>query len=1349
MAGTPSYNALLDRLYPAGTKRREIYMKHACQVAEMAVDLTRLCALPLDEDTVRTAAMLHDVGIALTDAPGIDCHGSAPYLDHGPLGAALLRREDFPEEIARVAERHTGTGIGKLVPETALERVVCYADKFYSKGGDMTRKPFARVVSSLGRFGEESACRFRQMDAEFRSGVLRQALRQRILVLDGAMGTMIQARGLTEADFRGGQLRDHTRDIAGCNDVLNLTRPDVIAGIHRMYLDAGADIIETNTFNSNRYSLDDYGLADKVYTLSREGAAIARRTADEFMADNPGTMKWVAGSIGPTGKALSLGDGTATFDDLKATVREQARGLLDGGADLLLIETAFDGLNVKAAVAGAREAMSAADIKLPVMLSITLTEAGRTLSGQTAEALFASVSHADLLAVGLNCGFGADGMKRHIEEMQHLPAALSAYPNAGLPNAMGRYDETPESMAAKLRPLLRDGRLNIVGGCCGTTPAHITAIAAEARAGRRREIPEPDGRLVLAGLEALTVSPERNFVNVGERCNVAGSRKFLRLITGHNTEEALEIARSQVEGGAQIIDINMDDGMLDSRAEMGRFVAAVAADPTAARVPLMLDSSDWATILTGLKRAQGRHIVNSISLKDGEDVMIEKARAIHELGAAMVVMAFDEHGQADTLERRTEICGRAYRILTEKAGIPGSDIIFDPNVLAVATGIEAHNRYALDFLDTVEWIKANCPEAKVSGGISNLSFALRGNNTVREAMHSVFLYHAIRRGMDMAIVNAGALPPVDDIDPQLRTAIDDVIFNRRPDATDRLVALAAELKAAQTGSSPATTAAAAETPTPAATLSHMIVSGTVDGLDAAIETALAEFGGKAIAVIDGPLMDGMNRVGELFGNGKIFLPQVVRSARAMKRAVELLTPLIEAEKAVTANGPSGRIVLATVKGDVHDIGKNIVGTIMNCNGFEVIDLGVMVPADEIVDTAIARQADFIGLSGLITPSLEEMRTVATLMEKRGLRIPLLIGGATTSELHTAIKIAPCYSGAPVVHTRDAAMLPAVAKRLLDAATRDETAAEIAANQEALRATRPADITLIPIEEARRRRHPYGPAPTDLPAPGISDCAINIADVRPLINWRAFFAAWGFDASFATLAKASTPKQREALRLRHDAEQALDTLTSILTPDSGIRSRVVTAVTTVEGDDIIVTSPADGSQTRIATLRQQHAGYGPHFAVADFFNPSGADRIRLFAVTSGRAITAAINRYRAKSDDYSAILHQLLADRLAEAATELLHSHYRRSQHAIRPAVGYPMLPDQSLILELDRLLDYNSLGITVTENGAMHPSATTSGIFIDHPGARYFTVGPIGRDQRTDYACRRGMTQEQLAKFLC
>lgn len=1252
------------------------------------------------------------------------------------------------------------------------------------------------------------------------SARLVASVKEKIIVLDGAMGTMIQGYELTESDFRGREWADSPVNLKGCNDILCVTRPDVITEIHMAYLDAGARIIETNSFNSNAISLSEYGLQSEASRINMAAATLARDSADRFMRQNPGEEVWVAGSVGPTSKSLSMaqsiGDDTDfDWDALTAAYFDQMKALIEGGVDVLIIETIFDALNAKAAIFASHRAMEATGVRVPVIISVTLTESGRTLSGQTLEAFVATVAHADPIAVGLNCGFGAEGMMPYLETLSRYPFAVSVYPNAGLPNEMGQYDETPQVMAPKVRHMMERGLVNIVGGCCGTTPDHIREFAREAASHAPRPIPQDSGIMILAGLEPLEVSSERNFLNVGERCNVAGSRKFLRLVKEGSIQEAVDIARSQVEKGAQVIDVNMDDGMLDTPLEMARFISRLGAEPDVARVPIMVDSSSWDAIMSGLKRIQGRPVVNSISLKEGEETFLAHARDVRDMGAAVVVMAFDECGQAVTFERRTEVCARAYRLLVDKAGIKPQDIIFDPNVLAVGAVVDSGDgttdpdelmqsrRSALDFLRTIEWIKENLPGAKVSGGISNLSYAFRANKYVRKAMHSIFLHHAIRLGMDMAIVNAAEAIPVDDIPSDLREAIDDLLLCRRDDATERLMEIATEMMDSQGPSAGATAAGKndAAAMTPSQKLQKMVERGMTDGIEAVLAEVLAEYGGRPSAVIDGPLMKGMDHVGTMFGEGRMFLPQVVKSAHAMKRAVEWLTPYIESESK-RASADSGEaasrrqaMVIATVKGDVHDIGKNIVATVLRCNGLEIIDLGVMVPAQDIVDRAIAESAVLIGLSGLITPSLEEMCGVARLMEERGLTIPLLIGGATTSAVHTAVKIAPCYSG-PVIHTRDAAMLPSVVKSLLNDDTRDSFVKDNAEAQRKLREDYEA-------EQSRRRSKASGIAispqkalemrpawdfPVVRPAcQGVTDVRIPVAEARRLINWRAFMTAWGLDASLSAVAEiqgcdhcraqwlASVPQQRvakaaEAMQLAKEARVALDYIERTLLPE-GITARVALLPAGSRGDDIIIESGDE--ELTFPILRRMPATPGDtSLALSDFISPVSqdgrmVDYAGLFAVTTGNEVESRAAMLKERGDDYHSLLYRTLADRLAEAATEWLHWYVRtslwgyvpgeampkgaladNSYRGIRPAFGYPSLPDQSLIFIADKVLHYASMGITLTENGAMHPAASTSGLLFSHPESRYFVVDRLDAMRLSDYASRRGITLSDLSRFL-
>lgn len=1198
---------------------------------------------------------------------------------------------------------------------------------------------------------------------------LREALANRVVMLDGAMGTMIQALDIDESDWgRGCNLDNLSVSLKGCNDLLSVSQPEKIAAIHRQYLEAGADIIETNSFNANAISLSDYGVAHMVDEINFAAATVARKAADGFMASSERTC-WVAGSVGPTGKSLSMAaglDGSSplvSFGVLEKAYYEQMSGLARGGVDMFLIETVFDALNAKAAIHAAKRVEREAGREIPIMISVTLTESGRTLAGQTLRAFVNTIAHAKPLSVGLNCGFGAEGMKPFIKMLGDVSCAVSLYPNAGLPDALGQYRETPELMAENTETMLQAGEVNILGGCCGTTPAHIAAMAEMASRYAPRVIPPKRAGMRLAGLEPLEILPHSPFLKVGERLNVAGSRKFLRLIKEKNHDEAVEIAVSQITAGAGVLDVNMDDAMLDSRVEMTSFLRRLSSEPEAARVPVMIDSSDFAVVSDALETVQGKPIVNSISLKEGEEHFLSQARHIASMGAAMVVMAFDEKGQADSFERRIEVCGRAYRLLTEEAGIDPEDIIFDPNVLAIATGIDAHRNYAVDFLRALEWIKANLPGAKVSGGLSNLSFSFRGNNEVREAMHTVFLHHAIARGMDMAIVNPSSRMSYDKLDPELREAVEDVIFNRSDSATDRLIELAAEIaQRAQAAKASAKGGAKVEErgeSDPLSRLSEMVVKGHTSGIDEAVDAAVAATG-SPLKVIDGPLMQGMNVVGDLFGKGEMFLPQVVKSARTMSLAVTRLTPLIEAERENSASGSAGKMLIATVKGDVHDIGKNIVAVIMRCNGFEVIDLGVMVPPEVIVERAVAEKVDLIGLSGLITPSLHEMCVVAEMMEARGLKLPLMIGGATASPLHTAVKIAPCYNG-PVIYTRDAAALPGVAREWVDPTRRDELFASLKEQQHAMREEYEATRDLLSLAEARRLKPLFEYAPQTPQKPGVTELEIPVnRELIELINRRAFFAAWQLPPSLSE--NSDDPSASQARQLSDDAAEMLAYLEA---QGYCLRAKVVILPARSEGDDIVV----DNGRVRIPTLRQQTPAVNgaptERLALADFVSPLEGDYIGFFAVTIGPELQSEIDK--AADDPYRSLLSQSLADRLVEAATELTHrkvrgeiwgydlsspdAHSRNENgegHGIRPAFGYPSLPDQSIVFEADKVLDYKSMGITVTETGALSPSATTTGLLMAHPRARYFSIGRIGDDQRTDYARRRSIDRDLLKGFL-
>lgn len=1212
-------------------------------------------------------------------------------------------------------------------------------------------------------------------------------MENRILILDGAMGTMIQRRGLTEQDFRGERFAGWHVDLRGNNDLLCLTRPDVIGDIAREYVEAGCDIISTNTFNANAISLADYDMAHLAREISRAGVEIARRAAD-----NAGRPVRVAGSIGPTNKTASMspdindpGMRAVTYDELFEAYSEQIEGLMDGGVDMLLFETIFDTLNLKAGLDAAVAVMRRRGKEFPLMLSVTIAgKDGRTFSGQTLEAFIASVSHAPIASLGLNCSFGPREIKPWVAELaRKSPWPVSCHPNAGLPDASGNYGETPESMAAVMSELVDEGLVNIIGGCCGTTPEHISRYPAivEGKAPHVPPVIKPEMRL--SGLEMLEVTPDKNFINVGERCNVAGSRKFLRLINEGAYDEAIAIARKQVEDGAQVIDINMDDGLLDAGKEMCRFLNLLAAEPEIARVPVMIDSSKWDVIERGLKCVQGKGIVNSISLKEGEESFIARARRIRELGAAVVVMAFDEKGQADTYERKIEVCGRAYRLLTEQAQFPPEDIIFDPNILSIATGIEEHDRYGLDFIRAVEWIKTNLPGAKVSGGVSNLSFAFRGNNRLRESMHAVFLYHAIKKGMDMGIVNPATSVTYSDVEPELRELLEDVVLCRREGASEDLAAwAAAHVPQAKGGAAPQETKVEEWRSLPLnERLSYALVHGVGSHLAEDLAEALAA-GMEPVAIIDGPLMEGMNRVGTLFGEGKMFLPQVVKTARTMKSAVAILQPEIDRRKTTaTSATKSGKILFATVKGDVHDIGKNIVSIVLACNNYEVIDLGVMVPAETIVETALRERPDIVCLSGLITPSLDEMAHVAEEMRKAGLHIPLMVGGATTSRLHTALKIDPRYEGA-VIHVRDASQNPLLAARLLNPEVRDAYIASLKEDARVLREEyerKAAGEVITPLAEARAKgARPenddyHSPAPVQ---PGRTVVEIPGRELLPLINYRAFMSAWKLPATLADAFgvhdcaacseswiqskadKEGGDKAREALNLARDARRVLDRI--CLDSRGVIRGVVNLTPAHAEGDDIVA------GEVRFPTLRRQQPDEeGLYPAVSDYIAEKD-DYIGAFAVTVHTEDE--ISRLEAEGDTYGSLLMQTVSHRVAEAAAEWLHRHVRRElwgyakdepdmsleelyagkTQGIRPAMGYPSMPDQALNLDVDRLLDMKEIGIELTENGAMHPSASVSGLYISHPDARYFMLGTIGDDQLADYARRRNLPLATIRKIL-
>ena len=1213
------------------------------------------------------------------------------------------------------------------------------------------------------------------------------------------MGTMIQSHKLDEAGFRGERFKDWPAELKGNNDLLNLTQPQIIQAIHREYLEAGADLLETNTFNSTAISLADYKLEALAYELNTAGARNARAAADAFMAANPGRVCWVAGALGPTSKTASLSPDVhnpafraITWDQLVAAYCEQSRGLIEGGADLLLVETVFDSLNSKAALVAIENCFEDAGRRLPVMLSFTITDkSGRTLSGQTVEAYWNSVSNHGLLSIGINCALGPKEMRPFIEELAGLADIyVSTHPNAGLPNPMlpTGFPETPESFAPQLQEWGVNGWLNIVGGCCGTTPAHIKRLAEAVRGLPPRVPPKVQPHTRLSGLEPLTIRPETNFVNIGERTNVTGSPKFAKLILAGDYEGALAIARQQVENGAQMIDVNLDEAMLDSEKAMTTFLNYAASEPDIARVPVMIDSSKWSVIESGLKCVQGKGVVNSISLKEGEEKFKSQARLVRRYGAAVVVMAFDERGQADSFERRIEVCRRCYRILTGEVGFPPQDIIFDPNVLTVGTGIEEHNNYAVDFIRATQWIKEHLPLARVSGGISNVSFSFRGNNLVREAMHSAFLYHAVKAGLDMGIVNPGLLGVYEEIPKDLLERVEDVLLNRRPDATERLVRFAETIKQkdqAQIQEDIWRKGTVEER------LSHALVKGIVDFIDQDTEEARLKYG-KPLAVIEGPLMAGMNVVGDLFGSGKMFLPQVVKSARVMKKAVAWLFPFMEAERQSSGNHRAkGRIVMATVKGDVHDIGKNIVGVVLGCNNYEVIDLGVMTPAEKILQAAREREADIIGLSGLITPSLDEMVHVAKEMERQGFTIPLLIGGATTSKTHTAVKIAPGYSS-PVIHVLDASRAAAVVGSLINPEVKPAFLRGLRADYEKLRAQHPQlkAKPLLPLDEARRRRAPIQWKPGDVPKPqslGIrtvsSDAPlfgrhpasrITLSDLVPFIDWSPFFHTWELRGRYPAI--LDNP---EARTLFDDAQGLLR---EIVAKDS-LTARAVYGFFPANalGDDIELYTDESRAEV-LATfhfLRQQMdkppgqfnhclADYvAPRVAQPSTLNPQLPDYLGAFAVSAGFGADALCKRFEHDHDDYNSIMTKALADRLAEAFAEWLHQRVRREwgyglnegltcedlirerYRGIRPAAGYPACPDHTEKWTLWKLLDAEAqTGIRLTDTSAMWPGASVSGLYFAHPESKYFAVGKIGRDQAADYGRRKNMELHTVERWL-
>ncbi len=1216
---------------------------------------------------------------------------------------------------------------------------------------------------------------------------IRQELAKRILVIDGAMGTMIQRYQLTESDFRGERFKNHPSDVQGNNDLLNITRPDIIKAIHAEYLSAGADIIETNTFSTQRISLADYQMESLAYELSFEGARLAKEVATEFTRNNPNKPRFVAGAIGPTNRTASLspdvndpGYRAVTFDDLTEAYYEQIRGLIDGGADVLLVETIFDTLNAKSALFAIKKYEQEIGRKIEIMISGTITDAsGRTLSGQTVEAFLNSVNHADLLSIGLNCALGAKDMRPHIEELSAKSASfISAYPNAGLPNEFGAYDEVPHETAHLLEDFIENGFVNIVGGCCGTTPDHIKCIAEKAAQYPPRTPPVPEPFLRLSGLEALTLTSETNFVNIGERTNVTGSPKFSKLILGGDFEGALAVARQQVEGGAQIIDVNMDEGMLDSEASMVKFLNLIASEPDIAKLPIMVDSSKWTVIEAGLKCLQGKGIVNSISLKEGEETFKEHANKIKQYGAAVVVMAFDEQGQADSLARRKEICQRSYTILVDEIHFPPQDIIFDPNILTVATGLEEHNNYAVDFIEATRWIKQNLPLAKVSGGVSNISFSFRGNNTVREAMHSAFLYHAIKAGFDMGIVNAGMLEVYEEIPKDLLALVEDVLLNRRVDATERLVEFADTIK---TKGRVIVKDEEWRKSIVQDRLSHSLVKGIIDYLDQDVEEA-RQYYPKPLDVIEGPLMAGMNIVGDLFGAGKMFLPQVVKSARVMKKAVAYLLPFIEEEKRLNANSNqrknAGKILLATVKGDVHDIGKNIVGVVLACNNFEVIDLGVMVPAQEIIRKAREEQVDIIGLSGLITPSLDEMVHFAKEMEREGFTCPLIIGGATTSRIHAAVKIAPNYSG-PAIHVLDASRSVTVCSTLMNRDTREEYIQNISHEYSISREAhlnKRTDKRFKTIEEARELKFKINleshrpPKPTFLGTKILED--FPLAELVPYIDWTPFFHTWELRGTYPKIFQDSFVGT-EAKKLFDDAQVLLDQIVREKLLKANVVIGFWPANAVADDIELYTNESREHVFSTIHTLRQQSekAKGEPHYALSDFIAPKASgipDYFGGFAVTTGIGCDELVAEFEKQHDDYNSIMVKALADRLAEALAERMHERVRKEYWSyaveerlsneelikekytgIRPAPGYPACPDHTeKHILFDLLNAEKATGIRLTENFAMYPTAAVSGFYFSHPESRYFGLGKINKDQVLDYAKRKNMSIEEAERWL-
>ncbi|MFM8579618.1 MAG: methionine synthase [Planctomycetaceae bacterium] len=1213
--------------------------------------------------------------------------------------------------------------------------------------------------------------------------LIRSLLAERILVLDGAMGTMVHALGLDEGGFRSNRFSSHGRDLKNCIDVLTLTQPEAIRGIHAAYLAAGADIVETNTFGATRIALADFGLEEHVRELNLAAAALAREAVDDATRATPDRPRFVAGSIGPTNKQLSIagnvndpGHRDVTFDEMVGFYREQVEALLDGGVDLLLAETAFDTLVLKSCLFAIEEAFEARGSRIPVMASFTVFEGGRTLSAQTVEACWTSLQHAPLLSIGINCALGPDRLRPHIAELSRIaPLFTSCYPNAGLPNALGGFDETPEMMARTLGEFAAEGWLNIIGGCCGTTPAHIAAIAQAVGRHPPRRPPPHRNAARYSGLESYEIRPESSFTVIGERTNVTGSRAFARLVKEERYEEAIGVARQQVENGANVIDVNVDEGMLDGQAAMTKFLTLLSSEPEVSRVPVMIDSSKWSVLEAGLKCVQGKGIVNSISLKEGEAEFLRQARRIRRYGAAVVVMAFDETGQATETDHRVAICRRAYDLLTRDAGFLAEDIVFDPNILTIATGIEEHNAYARSFIDAVRRIKQELPGTRVSGGVSNISFSFRGNDAVREAMHAVFLYHAIRAGLDMGIVNAGQLAIYEEVDPILRERIEDVLFDRRSDATERLIEFAEQVR--RTGGDSAGSIDAWRSLPVEERLTHALVKGIADHVDMDVEAARQSYA-TSLEVIEGPLMRGMQVVGDLFGEGKMFLPQVVKSARVMKRAVQYLLPFMEAERQAggTAQASRGKVLLATVKGDVHDIGKNIVGVVLGCNGYEVIDLGVMVQTPKIVDAAREHAVDVVGLSGLITPSLDEMVLVAEALEHEGFRIPLLIGGATTSARHTAVRIAPAYSS-EVVHVADASRAAGVVEKLINPVSRTAYAEMIRTEQarEVEAFSRRQQVKLVPYGEAMRRRWMTDWKNVVIDTPSFTGLRtvddVTIADLVPYIDWTPFFMAWELRGRYPAILDDGVVG-REARSLHADAVSLL----ARISRDGLLRPRGVYGLfpAAADGDDIVLYADDLRSRERgrIHTLRQQweRKGQETFLALADFVAPveSGRrDYVGAFAVTAGHGCDVLCRDFDAAHDDYQSILAKAIADRLAEAFAEYLHKRVRmewgyghqedlseddlidEKYRGIRPAPGYPACPDHHEKIALFELLEAGTrAGMTLTESCAMLPAASVAGLYFAHPQSRYFAVDRITREQAEAYAARKGLPLGEIERWI-